>query len=664
VLRILQSLLRQPNTKRLQSLALRLLQQGGFDMVLVARLEAGIPGPSAVGLLECRYKTKQDKHLQEALQSQISPLVGMNDIPRWISLHEDPFSPGAPFLRKFNMASALVLPVGPSPGMRDGHDYLLAASSKQLEQGSVLVNEILFIWSLLQTVTKVPWTPGNRSADEASEWPGEDAWLLSPLAMAIIAGDELIQANPAARQLLKRCVGADGQAGDIWLVASVRRLLESGRSSDILLASRSRNCSLEVQVGPALYDGESRIVTMRDATAEVTADNRNADTISTLSHELRTPLTSMKNSVGLMLRGEAGSLSAEQEKFLALTMRNIDRLDRLIGDLLDASRGRSGELALRRRLVDLGVLLREALDMLSATARQHGITLDYTGIPASFPAHVDGDKVVQMILNTVGNALKYTEAGGFVRVWLRAHHNQLPSIANFLAEYFFLPLQTFTVVVEDNGMGMSQDILDNLFHPFRRGKEAEAIMVPGTGLGLHITRGLVNAHGGTIDLSSSPDLGTTVWIVLPRDPAAEKVLVASRKLKEDQRVAGGPTSFLCLDARQPDLQIEESASSHATGTVQGFLMRLDREAADAATTVPGGAEAEVRVHELVPGLWVAVGTASERLDSAWEVELAKPSCPQVLVGTQWKVVTLPAELSVPAVPESNQEQVQFTRKKV
>ena len=649
-LRVLQALLQQPHAGRQQALAIHLLTWGPFDLALVTRASEAEPGQVAATVVDGKATDLDLDLVQESLNSKISPLAGMTETPRWVALQDDPFRPGAAFLRRFHLACALILPLTQSGPGRDDHLFLLMASREALEYGDALLREILTLWKICEAVGPAAWGGESAAAGEGlADWPGLSGWLKAPTALAIVAGDEVICANGACEALLRECVGSDGHSWRVWLAASVRRLLDGGRQKDVMPASHTRQRSLEVAIGPPLGDGESRITSVRDATAEILADTQRADTISTLTHELRTPLTTMKNSVGLILRGEAGEMSEKQSRFLTMTMRNIDRLDRLIGDLLESSRAAAGQLALRRRVVDLGVLLREALEMLAATSRQRGITLDYAGVPATFPAHVDGDKVVQMIHNTVGNALKYTEEGGFVRVWLQTRQGRLPALTTMMAERYFLPLRIFTLVIEDNGMGMSEEVLKNLFRPFRRGKEAEAKQAPGTGLGLHITRGLVEAHGGTIDLSSSSDLGTTVWIVLPRDPDSERVLVASRRLIELLRHAPARANLLFLDSRRPDRQPEERELRQAAKWVRSFLTRLTREAVQSdgpAAAWPLGEEDEARVEELAPGLWVSSGVESSRLGPAWEVELAKPNCSRLLTGTKWEYVKPPVAADV------------------
>jgi signal transduction histidine kinase len=662
-LRVLMAYLGQEDPRRRYLLLTRLMRRGRFAIALVAEAGTDEKGRYAARILAGGAADVGETILTETLQSRISPLLAVGPHrPRRFALHEDPFGPGTAFLRKFNLSSALVFPLGV---LGDTHaetltSYLLAATQQRLSEADPIVKEMVAAWSIWQWIVtqQRQGRPAPEAETEERAWPGEDAWTTAPVGMAIVANDDLPMINQAAISLLRDCVGQGGHAWRTWLLAAVRRLEANGREREQLIASKSRERTLELALGPVLDAIQARVVVIRDATAEAMADSRRAETISTLSHELRTPLTSMKNSVGLLLRGEAGELSSGQRRFMLMTMRNIDRLDRLIGDLLDISSAAAGKLPLRRQLVDLGVLLHEAAEMLYATAKQRKITLDTTGLPKSFSAHVDSDKVVQMIHNTVGNALKYTEEGGYVRIGLRERAPRLPELTQMIADLFFLPLKVFSLAVEDNGMGMSQDVLRNLFHPFRRGVAAQASQTPGSGLGLHITRALVEAHGGNIEIDSRQDVGTTVWIMLPRDPDSERVMVASRRLAEAAATFAAPLRFAFLDARRPDLELPEKDINRAQSVIQGFLSRIlaagtapaikpafSTEDLMSARTAEKSAVGEV--HSLAPGLWGTVVVDWSRLQAAWEVERARPGCPSFLATSKWQTVEPPSPVPEP-----------------
>ncbi len=380
------------------------------------------------------------------------------------------------------------------------------------------------------------------------------AWQGAPTALAAVSAGGMHSWNDACRVLLREVVGGSELAGRRWLSAAVERLLASGHTREVVTCP-GEGADLEVRLGPALpAEATLRVVALRRAAVPAKRHESLAETVSTLSHELRTPLASMKSSLALVLDGETGPVSEGQSRFLGMTMRNINRLERLVSDLLGASRGGAPEASIQRCATDLGPVLRDALAMQGAAARQAGLTLDAAGLPSTLPAEVDPDKVVQILSNVVNNAIKYTPAGGLVRVWVEARPRFRPDsdqgLAWWLAQRLGLDLNVFNLVVEDSGPGMSAEDQDRVFEPWYRGQEGQPANVPGAGLGLPITRSLVEAHGGSIRLASEPGRGTTVWIALPQDSASEELLRGAGQLRalldqDSERV------LAVLDGRSP-----------------------------------------------------------------------------------------------------------------
>jgi nitrogen-specific signal transduction histidine kinase len=253
------------------------------------------------------------------------------------------------------------------------------------------------------------------------------------------------------------------------------------------------------------------------------------DPVRSLVHDLRSPLTSLKSCLNLVLSGEAGDLTPDQCRFLDMARRNIDRLDRMVEGMLDASRIKTGSIPARRREVDLGPILKQAVRLHQVTAASRDLIVDDAGLPEVYPARVDPDLVVRMLDNVLGNALKFTEPGGMVRIWLESGAAYPPCLVGRLARHCGLPLANFNLIVEDNGPGLSPAVQSRIFEPFNRGP---AYKTAGTGLGLSITRRLAESHGGHVRLISLPGRGTTVWLKLPRDPATEHFQLTADRLSE------------------------------------------------------------------------------------------------------------------------------------
>ncbi len=325
-------------------------------------------------------------------------------------------------------------------------------------------------------------------------------FLSAPSALVVLKSDNKILPNKACQDLLIETVGPASQSWQQWLAAAMARMAVNGSRQDVMAGAVDGRPEIEITMGPEVTREGHRVLALRRMGASERRGEDLAETVSTLYHELRTPLTSMKSSLNLVRTGETGPLNEAQEHFLGMTMRNIERLDRLVGDLLDTSRAAAGSLVLNLVQGDLAPILDEALQQHAEAARGAGLEFKTPGISNPLPVSVDQDKVVQMLTNVVGNAIKFTPSGGRVSVKTQDGPDE----------------ENFTIMVSDNGPGMDEKALSQVFEPFKRVHDESSCRVPGAGLGLHITRGLARAHGGDLLLESRPGEGTTVRIVLPR----------------------------------------------------------------------------------------------------------------------------------------------------
>jgi PAS domain S-box-containing protein len=222
--------------------------------------------------------------------------------------------------------------------------------------------------------------------------------------------------------------------------------------------------------------------------------------INMAAHELNTPLTPIKLQVDL-LRQMSDELSAPQHKSLDILERNIQRLTQLVQDVLEVARLQAGRLGVDKRPMDLNRMVLEAAESFQEPARQAGITLE-THLSPDLRLEADAKRLTQVMFNLLSNAIKFTPRGGQVVVETgRVRGGAL-------------------VRVRDTGMGLRAEDLQKLFQPFSQVHDPMQRTKPGTGLGLYISKGLVELHGGRIWAESpGPDRGAVFSFVVPMEPS-------------------------------------------------------------------------------------------------------------------------------------------------
>jgi len=253
------------------------------------------------------------------------------------------------------------------------------------------------------------------------------------------------------------------------------------------------------------FDGS--VVAFYDVTDLVTALAAKDDFVANISHELRTPLTSILGFLGLALDDPA-SLPPELTNYLKVAERNADRLLTLVSDLLSVA---AGSFEIRPRPTDLADLVEQSLDSAAPAAADHGVTL-VNECQSALPVLGDIGRLGQVLDNLVSNAVKYTPDGGTVTIRGRL------ADASVVCE------------VQDTGIGMDSGEKAEAFTKFFRAGAVRRTAIPGVGLGLAITKAIVESHGGSISLRSEPGMGTTVRFELPGgvadDEAASEAVVA------------------------------------------------------------------------------------------------------------------------------------------
>jgi len=246
------------------------------------------------------------------------------------------------------------------------------------------------------------------------------------------------------------------------------------------------------------------VMTLDDITDLLASEREREQFLSIVSHELRTPLTPLKALAQLVrsrtrrARQQGTELDMDSlDRNLAAIERQVDRMNGLVNDLLSVSRAEKGSLSMERVAYDLAVVLRDVVQRYIDATAEEGRHHFRVEAPASLPAHGDQSRVEQLLMNLVGNAVKYSPTGGQVRVALVASDRG--------AE----------IVISDDGIGIPPDDLPRLGHAFVRGA-GRAGTFAGMGVGLYVARIVAEAHAGALALESEGDgKGTTVRVKLP-----------------------------------------------------------------------------------------------------------------------------------------------------
>jgi signal transduction histidine kinase len=228
------------------------------------------------------------------------------------------------------------------------------------------------------------------------------------------------------------------------------------------------------------------------------ADRVKTDFVANMSYELRTPLTSIGGFAELLGGGYAGELSVKAKDYVSAILESVERLSKLINDVLDLTTGDTRGVALEKERVDIAGLCRAAVDTAKPRAAEKAQKLEMEISPSA--AHVFGDarRLRESVEHVLQNAMAYTDRKG--RITLTAEGDKKQAV----------------IRISDNGQGIAPEDLPNVFNRFHRVDEAGFRGEAALGLGLPLTRQFIEAHGGTVDLESKKGKGTTVTMTIPR----------------------------------------------------------------------------------------------------------------------------------------------------
>lgn len=268
---------------------------------------------------------------------------------------------------------------------------------------------------------------------------------------------------------------------------------------------------LQISAKTAPYRGRTaRVAVLRDITAQNAVDRMKNEFVSTVSHELRTPLTSVRGSLGLIEGGAAGEVAPRALELVRIARANTDRLIRLINDILDLEKMEAGKLELRTAPVAAADLVATAIAELRSAAQESDITLVAQPAPG-LRAIGDHDRLVQVLVNLVGNAIKFSAPGRAVTVRTQ---EGAPGFVRF--------------AVADEGPGIAREHLARLFRRFQQLDASDGRERGGTGLGLVISRSIVEQHGGRLGVKSEVGVGTEFFFEIPELPGPARAPTAHR----------------------------------------------------------------------------------------------------------------------------------------
>ncbi len=351
----------------------------------------------------------------------------------------------------------------------------------------------------------------RTSYAEALEDKKEVEGILRNIADGLIVADSkgrVVKMNSAASRMLgagkkERVLPEEVSKGRIFAFSGDtsqqwKKKMELAAKGDVTKGILRSNTAV-------IEDKSGRIVgimsVLGDLTKQRELDRVKATFVANVTHELRTPLVALGKSIALILQGSVGGLTEQQTQMLSIAERNLKRLTGLINDLLDLSKLEAGKMQIKPREVRVDDMVGDAVSGLRTWAETKNISLTEK-IEGGLPEiRADHDRVIQVLNNLIGNAIKFTPPGGSIEV--RASAWKVGGGVE--------------VAVKDNGKGMSEEKIDKIFNKVYRADDHSDDEI-GVGIGLAIAREIVELHGGEIWGKSAEGKGTEFMFTLPGKP--------------------------------------------------------------------------------------------------------------------------------------------------
>lgn len=373
---------------------------------------------------------------------------------------------------------------------------------------------------LVEEKSKVAAEAQKKFKKTLNEKKQTEAIVRSVAAGVVVVNNkgEVLLMNPAAEKLLdtkkENKIGQQLSEGakeeQLISLAKTTSLdgetdIEVDSNEDTKKILRSSSAVIEDENGQTV----GMVTVLNDITKQKELDAMKSQFLSNVTHELRNPIGAIKQSISVILEGTAGELSEPQQKFLSNAKRNLERLSALVDDILDLSKLEAKKMELSLKPTVISSVINEVCETLDTWTKNKGISL-VKDVQENLPEiNIDPNRIIQVLLNIISNAIKFTPKDGTITVGAKLSDKK----------------DEMTVSVSDTGVGIAKDDLSKIFGKFQQAKNRAAGDKSGTGLGLTIAQELVQLHGGKIDVESEEGKGTTFTFTLsmnlPEDSASK-----------------------------------------------------------------------------------------------------------------------------------------------
>jgi signal transduction histidine kinase len=367
---------------------------------------------------------------------------------------------------------------------------ILAQVDHELNNTSLDLNQVLEIirkWACRVTESQQVWVLLDQEQD-----PQQEDFLVYP-AESALAKDSL------ARQALNAAITQSQRSPDGSTYRLAIPILQGDQTQGTIRVDNPHPFS-EIDTQFLEHLSRRAAAAIQNARLYQAVQNANlakSKFVSVVTHELRIPMTSIKGYTDLLRQGIVGPVNEQQLSFLNIVRNNVERMSVLVSDLSDISRVESGRLKLECSSIPVERYISETLRSMQPKMEEKNQALEM-GVPYDLPnVYADPNRVEQILVNLVSNAWKYTPKGGKVRIVAREED------------------EFVRVGVIDNGIGIHPEDQSNLFQQFFRSEDPAVREEQGWGLGLSVSKHLVEVMGGHIGFESTPGKGSTFWFTLP-----------------------------------------------------------------------------------------------------------------------------------------------------